>query len=240
MNAQASIKPQPRADWLARWKAQPRRAMLFDLDGTLLDTAPDLGGAANRLRARYNLEPLAINELRPYISQGARGMVAKGMGVAEGEPRYEALREEFLAIYTEHLVVDTVFWEGMDQVVDALEARGIAWGIVTNKIMRFTEPLLKQMNLWQRCATVVGGDTAGHAKPHPAPMQHAMNELGLPPEAVVYVGDDLRDIQSGYAAGTWTIACDFGHHRHEPMPSHWGADHLVTHARELITLASPN
>jgi N-acetyl-D-muramate 6-phosphate phosphatase len=230
------MTPRPRPDWLSLWQAQPKKAMLFDLDGTLLDTAPDLGGAANRLRARHNLPPLAISELRPFISQGARGMITKGMGVTEGEPRYEALRDEFLAIYTEHLVVDTVFWEGMEEVVNALEAQNIAWGIVTNKIMRFTEPLLKKMNLWDRCAVVVGGDTAGFAKPHPAPMQHAMNAIGLTPPAVVYVGDDLRDIQSGFAAGTWTIACDFGHHVGEPLPRHWGADHVIGKANELIGL----
>ncbi len=227
------IIPKPRPDWRERWLAHPRRAMLFDLDGTLLDTAPDLAGAANVLRAEHGLPEMAVGTLRPYISQGARGMVTRGLGVAETDPRYLGLRERFLEIYSQNLARHTAFWPGMDQVVDTLDAQGVAWGIVTNKIMRFTEPLLRDMNLWERCAVVVGGDSAEFPKPHPAPMHLAMKTLGLPSEAVVYVGDDLRDIQSGYAAGTWTIACDFGHHVDEPKPGSWGADAVVMRAEEL-------
>lgn len=210
--------------------------MLFDLDGTLLDSAPDLAKAANVLRQRSGLAPMAVEELRPWVSQGARGMITKGLNIPVDHPEYEPLRLAFLDIYSECLADNTDFWPGMDEVVDVLDAQNIAWGIVTNKVMRFTEPLLKQINLWNRCAVVVGGDTTPHAKPHPAPMVHAIERLALPPRAVVYVGDDARDIESGYAAGTWTIGCDFGHHVQAPWPHEWGADTVVKQAQDLIRL----
>lgn len=210
--------------------------MLFDLDGTLLDTAPDLAGAANALRIEEGLPPLPISQLRPFVSQGARGMIGQGLGLSEADPQYESMKARFLVLYEKRLAQDTVWWPGMENVVQMLEARQIAWGIVTNKIMRFTEPLLKNMGLWDRCAVVVGGDTASQAKPHPAPIHYALGQLELPAQAMAYVGDDLRDIQSGFAAGGWTIACDFGHHVGEPLPAHWGADHVIRKASELITL----
>ncbi|WVN42176.1 HAD-IA family hydrolase [beta proteobacterium MWH-UniP1] len=230
------MKPQARHNWQDQWAAQPRRAMLFDLDGTLLDSAPDLAKAANVLRQRSGLAPMPVEELRPWVSQGARGMITKGLNIPVDHPEYEPLRLAFLDIYSECLADNTDFWPGMDEVVDALDAQNIAWGIVTNKVMRFTEPLLKQINLWDRCAVVVGGDTTPHAKPHPAPMVHAIEMLALPPQAVVYVGDDARDIESGYAAGTWTIGCDFGHHVQAPWPREWGADAVVKQAQDLIRL----
>lgn len=230
------MKPQPRSNWQDQWAAQPKRAMLFDLDGTLLDSAPDLAKAANVLRQRSGLAPMAVEELRPWVSQGARGMITKGLNIPVDHPEYEPLRLAFLDIYSECLADNTDFWPGMGEVVDALDAENIAWGIVTNKVMRFTEPLLKQINLWERCAVVVGGDTTPHAKPHPAPMVHAIEVLALPPQAVVYVGDDARDIESGYAAGTWTIGCDFGHHVQAPWPHEWGADAVVKQAQDLIRL----
>ncbi len=210
--------------------------MLFDLDGTLLDSAPDLAYAANALRTRRGLAPLSVAELRPWVSQGARGMIGKGMGVAPEQPEYEALRQEFLQVYAECLANETAFWPGMEAVVEALDSQAIAWGIVTNKFTQFTEPLLKKIGLWDRCAIVVCGDTTPHAKPHPAPMQHAISTLALEPAAVVYVGDDARDIESGFAAGTWTVACDFGHHVHEPFPKDWGADALIQRAEDLISV----
>lgn len=208
--------------------------MLFDLDGTLLDSAPDLAAAANVLRTRRGLEPMPVAQLRPWVSQGARGMITRGMGIGTDHPEYESMRIEFLDVYSTCLADQTTFWPGMDRVVDALDAQGIAWGIVTNKIGRFTEPLLQAIGLRQRCAVVVSGDTTPHTKPHPAPMAFALDALKLPPEAVVYVGDDLRDIESGFAAGTWTIGCDFGHHAEPPYPGEWGADAVIQKAEDLI------
>ena len=212
--------------------------MLFDLDGTLLDSAPDLAHAANVVRGQRGLAPMSVEALRPWVSQGARGMITQGLGITTDHPDYEPARLAFLDIYAECLSRHTTWWPGMDQVVDALEANNIAWGIVTNKIARFTEPLLKNINLFHRCAVVVSGDTTPHAKPHPAPMAHALAELNLPAQAVVYVGDDARDIESGFAAGTWTIGCDFGHHVAEPLPANWGADALIKRAEDLLDVVS--
>ena len=228
--------PFPRPDWRERWANQPRRAMLFDLDGTLLDSAPDLAHAANVLRQQRGMAPMPVDALRPWVSQGARGMLTKGLGLATDHPEFEPARQTFLEIYAECLSRHTTWWPGMDRVVDALEAQGIAWGIVTNKIARFTEPLLKDIDLYHRCAVVVSGDTTPHAKPHPAPVAHALGALNLPAEAVVYVGDDLRDIESGFAAGTWTVGCDFGHHVEEPLPNQWGADALIQRAEDLLAV----
>ena len=214
--------------------------MLFDLDGTLLDSAPDLAHAANVLRQQRGMEPMPVNDLRPWISQGARGMITRGLGITTEHPDFEPTRKAFMDIYAECLSRHTTWWPGMDRVVDALESEGIAWGIVTNKIARFTEPLLKDIDLYHRCAVVVSGDTTPHPKPHPAPVAHAITALGIPAEAVIYVGDDLRDIESGYAAGTWTIGCDFGHHVQEPLPAQWGADALIQRAEDLLKVIRAN
>ncbi len=230
--------PFSRPDWQERWLAHGRRAMLFDLDGTLLDSAPDLAHAANVIRSRRGLDALPVEQLRPWVSQGARGMITQGLNITTDHPDYEPARLEFLEIYAECLSRHTTWWPGMDRVVEALESQNIAWGIVTNKAARFTEPLLKNIALWERCAVVVSGDTTPHAKPHPAPMQHAITTLGLDPQAVVYVGDDARDIESGFHAGTWTIACDFGHHVRAPFPAQWGADAVIGQAHDLIALAT--
>lgn len=213
--------------------------MLFDLDGTLLDSAPDLAHAANTVRRQRGLGPLAVDTLRPWVSQGARGMVTQGLGIGVDHPDYEPARKDFLKAYEECLSRQTTWWPGMETVVQTLEEKGIAWGIVTNKIARFTEPLLKDIDLFHRCAVVVSGDTTPHAKPHPAPVHHAITALALHPEAVVYVGDDLRDIESGYAAGAWTIACDFGHHNQDPLPPRWGADAVIRKAGDLIGFIDP-
>ena len=177
---------------------------------------------------------MPVAQLRPFVSQGARGMITQGLGIPVDHPEYESLRQSFLAIYQDCLADQTTVWPGMEKVVNTLDAQNIPWGIVTNKIMRFTEPLLKKIDLWDRCAVVVGGDTTAQDKPHPLPMTYAVERLKLSPQAVLYVGDDARDIESGFAAGTWTAACDFGHHTQAPFPSEWGADLLVKQAEELL------
>ena len=162
-------------------------------------------------------------------------MITRGLGIDTDHPDYEPARKVFMEVYAECLSLKTTWWPGMDRVVATLESRCIPWGIVTNKIGRFTEPLLRDIGLFDRCAVVVSGDTTSHAKPHPAPIEHALVQLGLPAEAVVYVGDDLRDIQAGFAAGTWTIACDFGHHVEDPLPHQWGADLVIQNSEQLLT-----
>jgi N-acetyl-D-muramate 6-phosphate phosphatase len=210
------------------------RGVLFDLDGTLIDSAPDLAGAANRLRADHGLEPLPLETLRPMVGSGARGMVGVAFGVAPGEPRFESLRDAFLAHYEAGLLERTQPFEGVDEMLTALEAAGIPWGIVTNKATRFTLPIVAGLNLAQRAAVVVCGDTTPHSKPHPEPLWHAARAMGLAPEGVVYVGDDLRDAQAARAAGMTMVAATWGYlGLGEPVQS-WGADALADTPEQLL------
>ncbi|MFM1880960.1 MAG: hypothetical protein RLZZ344_1194 [Pseudomonadota bacterium] len=229
-------RPTPRSDWLSRWMRHERRAVLFDLDGTLLDTSGDLGAVANSLRADWGLEPLSLEVLRPFTSQGARGMIFRGLDVPDSDPRYPALRETFLTRYQENLCVHTRFMPGLEAVVEQLESAGMPWGIVTNKFSRFTTPLVEALGLTPRMAVCVCGDTTPHAKPHPAPMLHAFGALQIPAEAVVYIGDDKRDVQSGYNAGCFTVAVNFGFGSVGEPLHQWGADAIVEDAQGLTSI----
>lgn len=229
-------KAQPRANWQAQWKKHDRRAVLFDLDGTLLDTSADLGAVANSLRVDAGLEPLPLEVLRPFTSQGARGMIFRGLDVTDTDPRYPLLRETFLSRYQENLCVHTRFMPGLEALVAQLESAGLAWGIVTNKFSRFTTPLVAALGLTPRMAVCVSGDTTAHAKPHPAPLLHACAQINLPPQAVVYVGDDRRDIQSGFNAGCFTVAVNFGFGSVGEPLAQWGADAIVQDAEALATV----
>ena len=207
--------------------------VLFDLDGTLIDSAPDLAGAANRLRADHGLEPLPLETLRPMVGSGARGMVGVAFGVAPGEPRFESLRDAFLAHYEAGLLERTHPFDGVDAMLSALEAAGIPWGIVTNKAARFTLPIVDGLKLAQRAAVVVCGDTTPHSKPHPEPLLHAARAMGLAPEHMVYVGDDLRDAQAARAAGMAMVAATWGYlGLGEPVHG-WGADVLMDSPGQL-------
>ena len=212
----------------------PLRGVLFDLDGTLIDSAPDLAGAANRLRADHGLEPLPLESLRPMVGSGARGMVGVAFGVAPGDERFEGLRDAFLAHYEAGLLELTRPFDGVLQMLSALEADGIAWGIVTNKATRFTLPIVKGLGLAQRAGVVVCGDTTPHSKPHPEPLLHAARTLGLAPEHVAYVGDDLRDAQAARAAGMPMLAATWGYlGLGEPVHS-WGAQRLVDAPSQVL------
>jgi phosphoglycolate phosphatase len=203
------------------------RGVLFDLDGTLVDSAPDLAGAANRLRADHGLPPLPLADLRPMVGSGARGMVGVAFGVAPGDARFEALRDAFLAHYDACLLETTQPFEGVDAMLSALESAGVPWGIVTNKATRFTTPIVAGLGLAQRAGVVVCGDTTPHSKPHPEPLWHAARALGLAPQDVVYVGDDLRDAQAAKAAGMAMVVATWGYlGLGEPVHS-WGADALA-------------
>jgi len=225
--------PVPNPEWRAKWRAQPRQAVLFDLDGTLLDTAADLGGAANAMREARGLAPLAISELRPYASKGARGLIQKAFGVAWDAPEFEPLREEFLARYEAALADQTQFMDGLEPIVDALEARSIPWGIVTNKFTRYTTPLVNALGLAHRLAICVSGDTTAYPKPHPEPMRFACSQMNLAPASVVYVGDDYRDVLSGHHAGCHTIAAAFGFCSSDRPVHDWGADAVAENSSEL-------
>jgi len=210
------------------------RGVLFDLDGTLIDSAPDLAGAANRLRAEHGLEPLPLDMLRPMVGSGARGMVGVAFGVAPGDARFESLRDAFLAHYEAGLLERTQPFEGVAQMLSALDAAGIAWGIVTNKATRFTAPIVAGLGLAQRAGVVVCGDTTPHSKPHPEPLLHAARALALPPAHVVYVGDDLRDAQAARAAGMPMLAATWGYLGLGEPVHDWGADALVDAPSQLL------
>jgi len=186
-------------------------AVLFDLDGTLADTAGDLAGALNRLRAERGLAPVPVGPLRAHASAGARGLLGAGMGITPEHPEFTALRDRFLAHYADGLAITTHLFDGVAQMLDALEARGIAWGVVTNKAHRFTRPVVEALGLAPRTAVVVSGDTTPHAKPHPAPLLHAAEALRVAPGACAYVGDDLRDVVAGNAAGMATLVAQYGY-----------------------------
>lgn len=213
------------------------RAVLFDLDGTLADSAPDLAAAVNSMRQSRGLEALPLAMLRPVASHGARGLLGVAFGSRPHHPDYDTLRVEFLNTYERDLCVATRLFDGVLPMIDAIEASGLAWGIVTNKAARFTDPLVELLQLHERAGAIVSGDTTAHAKPHPAPLLHAAEQMGITPEACVYVGDDLRDIQAGQAAAMGTIAAAWGYCA-DTDPAEWGADVLIREPGELIALVS--
>jgi 2-phosphoglycolate phosphatase len=211
------------------------RAVLFDLDGTLADTAPDLAAAVNRMRADQGLEPMAIGKLRPFASAGARGLVFAGMGVKPGDAEYDGLRQTFLEYYAERTCVETRLFPGVEELLDELGSRGIAWGIVTNKAMRFTDHVVAALELAPSC--VVGGDSTPHLKPHPAPLLLAAQQLGLAPAACCYLGDDRRDSPAARAPGMRPIAVEWGyHHPDNAAPGAWQADAVISRPVDLISL----
>jgi len=189
----------------------PIEAVLFDLDGTLADTAGDLAGALNRVRADKGLQAVPAAQLRAHASAGARGLLAAGLGVTPDHADYPALRDAFLAYYADGLVITTRLFDGVAEMLDALEARNVRWGVVTNKAHRYTMPVLEALGLAGRAGAIVSGDTTAHPKPHPAPLLHAAETLGVAPSACVYVGDDLRDVVAGNSAGMSTLVADYGY-----------------------------
>lgn len=210
------------------------RAILFDLDGTLADTAPDLAGAMNRLRVARGLPPTPYEMLRPVASAGARGLIGAAFGLQPGDESYEELRVAFLDNYASALAQDSRLFDGVPALLETLTGLGLAWGIVTNKAARFTEPLVPLIGL-KEAGCVVSGDTTPHAKPHPAPLLEAANRLNLSPQDCWYVGDDLRDIQAGQAAGMSTIAAAWGYCGDAP-PVTWNADAVAETPTQIIEL----
>lgn len=192
-------------------RALPVTAVLFDLDGTLADSAGDLAHALNMIRATRGLPAMPEAQLRPYASSGARGLLHRGLDITPDHADYPALRETFLSNYEGCLARNTTLFDGVPALLDAIEARDLAWGIVTNKHMRFTVPVVTALRLSPRTPVVVAGDTTPHPKPHPAPLLHAAQALGIAPASCVYVGDDLRDVEAGNAAGMATIVAGYGY-----------------------------
>jgi 2-phosphoglycolate phosphatase len=227
--------PTPTAGVAVRMPLPPA-AVFFDLDGTLADTAADLAAPVNAMRAERGLEPLPIEQLRPFASMGARGLIGRGLGVSRESPQFEPLRLDFLRRYESAMMVHTRLFDGMHEVLAALDAAGIRWGVVSNKVERYVRPILDELGLLGRSATAIGGDTTAFAKPHPEPLLHAARLTGTVATACVYVGDDLRDIEAGRAAGMATIAAAYGFCGEERPPHSWGADALIERPLELVGL----
>lgn len=211
------------------------QAVLFDLDGTLIDSAPDLGAAADKMRTDRGLPPLPLAEYRPMAGAGARGMLGIAFGVTPDDPRFPDLREEFFLNYERAMTRHTVIFAGVVELIEALGARGLPWGVVTNKAMRFTGPLTRGMPLFASARAIVGGDSTPRAKPFPDPLFEAARQLGLPPADCIYVGDDERDVVAGKAAGMPTVAATYGYLGRSDVAA-WGADTHIAAPLELLPL----
>jgi len=210
------------------------QAVLFDLDGTLIDSAPDLGFAADQMRVRRGLPSLPLDAYRPMAGAGARGMIGVAFGYAPDHPEFEALRQEFLDNYQACMTQRTRAFDHVETLLSALHSAGRRWGVVTNKSERFALPLTAGMPLFQTAGAVVGGDTTPHSKPHPEPLLEAARRLGLAPETCIYVGDDERDIQAGKAAGMPTVAALYGYLGTKQDVAAWGADVMIENPVELL------
>jgi phosphoglycolate phosphatase len=208
------------------------QAVLFDLDGTLLDTAPDMVGALNDMRTADALGPVDYAQARAQVSNGALGLINLAYrGVSE--TRRLELRDRFLSVYAQRIAQDTVLFEGMAEILEALEAAKTPWGIVTNKPGALTDALLDALSLRRRCACVVSGDTLARRKPHPDPLLHAARHLGVASAAAMYVGDATRDIQAGKAAGMVTVAAAYGYVEPGARPLDWDADYAIAAPQDL-------
>ena len=211
-------------------------AVLFDLDGTLVDSAPDLGAAADQMRVDRGLTSLPLSDYRAMAGAGARGMIGVAFGLAPGHAEFEALKEEFFSNYESRLTVRTYAFDGVAELIADIVAQGLKWGVVTNKSARFTLPLTKAMPLFSTAQTIISGDTTPHAKPHPAPLLEAARQLGVAPGRCLYVGDDERDIMAGQAAGMSTVAAAYGYLGVSANASTWNADATIASPGLLLNL----
>lgn len=215
-------------------KLENIRAVLFDLDGTLVDTAPDLGYALNLQRGRHGLAPLADTVIRPQASHGARGLLGVGFDLHPEDTRFAHMREEFLQLYAENICRNSRPFPGILELLDALEQRGLAWGVVTNKPARFTEPLMSVLELAERAACIVSGDTCPQPKPHPAPMLAAAELCGAAPGQCLYLGDAERDIQAARAAAMPALVAAWGYLDPADQPHTWGAHAEIRHPLDTL------
>jgi len=210
--------------------------ILFDLDGTLVDTAHDLGYALNLQRERHGMAVLPLDVIRPYASHGSKGLLAVGFDLSPEDDGFESMREEYLALYDQVLTRKPLLFDGVAELLDTLDKRAMPWGVVTNKPRRFTQPLLENIGLLQRAACVVSGDDAARPKPHPDTLFLACEQAGVDPEKCWYVGDAERDIQAGRAAGMQTVVALYGYLGMDDKPAEWGADVSVNAPLELLRL----
>ena len=210
------------------------RTILFDLDGTLLDTAPDLADALNTVLVENQRSPLPFDDIRPMVSHGGIALVELGFRLERTDPAFEPLRQRLLEVYRENVSRRTLPFPGITELLDDIEQRGLNWGIVTNKPGWLTEPLLKDLDLFNRAACVVSGDTLDERKPHPAPMLHASKLANSRPEQCVYIGDAQRDIEAGNNAGMQTLVALFGYLQDEDEPRSLNASSMIEHPQDLL------
>ena len=218
----------------------PYHGVFFDLDGTLADTAPDLVAAANQLLEARNLPLKPYEFLRPHASAGARGLLEGAFGISPEHPDFISLRDEFFANYEKTLLVHSKLFDGVDHLLEQMEQANLPWGIVTNKSERFANPLTDLMGLRQRAVSTVSGDTTPHSKPHPEPILHAARIANIDPTKSIYVGDDVRDVIAGKAAGMLTVAAAYGYCGCKEPPEAWGADYIIKHPLDLLQIIFPN
>jgi phosphoglycolate phosphatase len=211
-------------------------AVLFDLDGTLIDSAPDLGAAADQMRTERGLPSLPLERYRPMAGSGARGMLGVAFGVRPDAPEFELLREEFFVNYETRMLRSTRVFEGIAELIEALRGRGLQWGVVTNKSVRFTAPLTRALPLFETARAIISGDTTPYAKPHPEPLFEAARQLGVSPDRCMYVGDDERDMMAGRAAGMRTVAAAYGYMGADADVTLWEADAAIASPLDLLQL----
>lgn len=221
---------------MSAWDTQRIQAVLFDLDGTLIDSAPDLGAAADAMRTVRGMPSLPLEQYRSMAGAGARGMLGIAFGLTPEAPEFIAMREEFFCNYEARMTQSTLVFEGVAQLVAGLQQRGLQWGIVTNKSKRFTNPLVASIAAFSSSSVVVSGDTTPYSKPHPEPLLFAARSLGVLPEQCLYVGDDERDIQAGRAAGMPTVAATYGYLGSQGDTSRWAADAEINSPLQLLQL----
>lgn len=211
-------------------------AVLFDLDGTLVDTARDLANALNYLLEQEGEKTLSYEEIRPHASHGTVALIRIGFGIDDSDSRFQRFRQAIIDRYLAHIADESVLFEGMASVLEHLEEQGHPWGVVTNKPGFLTQPLMEQLELINRASVVVSGDTLKQSKPDPAPLLYACEQIGSDPQSSFYIGDAERDISAGRAAGMHTITAHYGYIGENDSPASWGADHEVTHASQLKLL----
>lgn len=219
---------------MTRGQSPGIECVLFDLDGTFADTAPDLHYALDQVLVSRGELPMPFEQVRPAVSHGSQAMIKVGFDLQPGDTDYETLRIEFLRIYRENIARKTKLFDGMERLLEELELRNIPWGIVTNKPAWLTDPLMEALGYHRRAACIVSGDTADHPKPHPAPMLYACRMAGVDPTHCLYVGDAKRDIEAGQNAGTQTLVALFGYLAEEDKPDDWHASGAVKHPLEIL------
>lgn len=208
--------------------------VLFDLDGTFADTAPDLHYAIDRVMLSQGLAPLSLEQIRPAVSHGSQAMLKVAFGMQPEDPGYDELRMRFLDTYLANIAKQTRLFDGMERLLNEFDNLGVSWGIVTNKPAWLTDPLMEGLGLSRRAACIVSGDTTEHAKPHPEPILHACRLVGVEPRHSIYVGDAQRDIEAGNRAGTLTLVALFGYLSEDDSPDNWQATGSVAHPMEIL------